>query len=86
MFIEAVSAEFYIFSPNIDIDDTWLPVKQYIASEWTEAEDEQIYLQDFDGEAVQNIWNTQTNNRSPKKGSEQCHVSPVKLIAKQWKF
>ena len=51
----------YIFSPSIDIDDTWLPVKRYIAEELTVTKDEQIYYQDFDGEAVQNILTTQKN-------------------------
>ena len=45
----------YIFSPSIDIDDTWLPVKKYIADKLTTTEDEQIYYQDFDGEAVKHI-------------------------------
>ena len=49
----------YIFSPSIDIDDTWLPVKKYIEEELTTTEDEEIYYQDFDGEAVQKILNTQ---------------------------
>ena len=49
----------YIFSPSIDIDDTWLPVKKYIADELTTTEGEQIYYQDFDGEAVQHILTTQ---------------------------
>ena len=49
----------YIFSPSIDIDDTWLPVKKYISEELTVTEDEQIYYQDFDGEAVQKILTTQ---------------------------
>ena len=49
----------YIFSPSIDIDDTWLPVKKFIADELTTTEDEQIYYPDFDGEAVQHILTTQ---------------------------
>ena len=49
----------YIFSPSIDIDDTWLPVKKYIEEELTTTEDEEIYYQDFDGETVQKIFNTQ---------------------------
>ena len=49
----------YIFSPSIDIDDTWLPVKKYIEEELTTTEDEQIYFDDFNGEAVQHILNTQ---------------------------
>ena len=49
----------YIFSPSIDIDDSWKPVKKYIEEEMTTTEDEQIYFDDFDGEAVQKILNTQ---------------------------
>jgi hypothetical protein len=49
----------YIFSPSIDIDDTWLPVKQNIEEEFTKTKDEQIYYQNFDGETVQNIRTTQ---------------------------
>ena len=51
----------YIFSPSIDIDDTWIPVKKYIDDEFTKTKDEQIYYQDFDGEAVQHILTTQKN-------------------------
>ena len=51
----------YIFSPSIDIDDTWLPVQKYIEEELTKTKDEQIYFQDFDGEAVQHILTTQKN-------------------------
>jgi hypothetical protein len=49
----------YIFSPSHEIDDTWLPVKKYIEEELTTTEDEQIYFDDFNGEAVQHILNTQ---------------------------
>jgi late competence protein required for DNA uptake (superfamily II DNA/RNA helicase) len=50
-----------IFSPSIDIDDTWIPVNKYIDDEFTKTKDEQIYYQDFDGEAVQHILTTQKN-------------------------
>ena len=49
----------YIFSPSIELDDTFLPVKKYISENLTETEGEQIYFSDFDGEAVQNILDTQ---------------------------
>ena len=49
----------YIFSPSIDIDDTWLPVKKYIEDELTTTKDAQIYYQDFDSEVVQHILTTQ---------------------------
>jgi hypothetical protein len=49
----------FIFSPSIDIDDTWLPVKKYIEDELTTTKDEQIYFEDFDDVAVQHILTTQ---------------------------
>ena len=51
----------FVFSPSIDIDDSWRPVKKYIEEELTKTEDEEIYFQDFDGEAVQQILTTQKN-------------------------
>ena len=49
----------HIFSPSINLDDSFLPLKKYIAEELTTSEDEQIYFDDFDGEAVQHILTTQ---------------------------
>ena len=36
-------------------------LKKYIDEEFTKTKDEQIYYQDFDGEAVQTILTTQRN-------------------------
>ena len=49
----------YIFSPSIDIDDTWLSVKKYIDENLTKTENEEIFFTDFDGEAVEKILKTQ---------------------------
>ena len=49
----------YLFSPSHEIDDTWIPVKKYIDDELTKTKDEQIYFDEFDGEAVQHILTTQ---------------------------
>ena len=49
----------YIISPSHEIDDSWLPVKKYIEDELTNTEGEQIYFNEFDGDAVQHILNTQ---------------------------
>jgi len=49
----------YMFSPSIDIDDTWIPVKKYIDDKFTKTKNEQIYYQNVDGGAVQNIFTTQ---------------------------
>ena len=60
----------FCFSASINIDDTWLPVKKYIEEELTTTEDEEIYYQDFDGEAVQKILNTQKKVIDHQKKSE----------------
>ena len=60
-------SKIYMFSPSIDSDDTWIPVKKYIDEEFTKTKDEQIYYQDFDGEAVQHILTTQKNIIDHKK-------------------
>ena len=49
----------YIFSPSIDIDDTWLSVKKYIDENLTKTEDEQIFFTDLNGETVEKIVKTQ---------------------------
>ena len=51
----------YIFSPSIDIDYTWVPVKKYIANDMKalETEDEQFYFNEYDPEALENIIETQ---------------------------
>ena len=38
----------YIFSPSVDIDHTWKPVKEYIAKEIKPHERENIYFDKYD--------------------------------------
>ena len=38
----------YIFSPSVDIDHTWNPVKEYITKEIKPSEKEQIYFDHYD--------------------------------------
>lgn len=51
----------YIFSPSIDVDQTWLPVKKYISDHMkVEAgKEEPIYYDHYDPEALSNIIETQ---------------------------
>ena len=51
----------YIFSPSIDVDSTWLPVKKYISEEMKvhHSKDEPIYFDHYDPEALHKIINTQ---------------------------
>ena len=47
----------YIFSPSIDVDYTWHPVKQYISNEMKlqETEDDKFYYGNYDEAALERI-------------------------------
>ena len=51
----------YIFSPSIDIDYTWAPVKKYIEHEMkaVESDDDKFYFSEYDSGALENIIETQ---------------------------
>ena len=51
----------YIFSPSIDIDYTWAPVKKYIEHEMkaVETDDDKFYFSEYDSGALENIIETQ---------------------------
>ena len=52
----------YIFSPSIDVDSTWIPVKDYIEKEMKIKHDkdkEPIYFDHYDAAALSNIIMTQ---------------------------
>lgn len=50
----------YIFSPSINVDHTWLPVKTYLDSTTNLSEDEpQLYYDHYDSESLENIITTQ---------------------------
>ena len=51
----------YIFSPSINVDSTWIPVKEYIEKDLQvfETEDERFYYDNWDEEALQMILSRQ---------------------------
>ena len=50
----------YIFSPSIDVDKTWIPVKEYIEkSQKVDSNKEKIFFDSYDAEALENIVSTQ---------------------------
>ena len=49
----------YIFSPSVDIDHTWKPVKDYISKEIKPQDKERIYFDSYDPEALAHIIKTQ---------------------------
>ena len=53
----------YIFSPSVDLDHTWLLVKEYIKDKHkinTEDKDDPIYFEEHDSEALTKIIGTQS--------------------------
>ena len=50
-----------IFSPSIDVDMTWTPVKHYIVHEIKigQTDKEPLFFDNYDGNALQTIINTQ---------------------------
>ena len=52
----------YIFSPSINVDSTWEPVKQFIENkmEAHETDDEKFFFDHYDPDALENIIATQT--------------------------
>ena len=70
-------ARIYIFSPSIDVDYTWNPVKEYIEKEMKvkDSEEEPIYFNYYDPEALTNIIETQSKiiEHMKKQGSKQLH-------------
>ena len=55
-------ARIYIFSPSIDVDYTWNPVKEYIEKEMKikDSKEEPIYFNHYDPEALPDIIETQS--------------------------
>ena len=70
-------ARIFIFSPSIDVDYTWNPVKEYIEKEMKvkDSEEEPIYFNYYDPEALTNIIETQSKiiEHMKKQGSKKLH-------------
>ena len=56
----------YIFSPSIDVDASWTPVKHYIEHDMKvkHTKDKPIYFDHYDPAALQKIIHTQHKNNS----------------------
>ena len=49
----------YIFSPSIEVDSSWIPVKEYINKHIELEPDEEIYFDHYDPKALHDILDTQ---------------------------
>lgn len=67
----------YIFSPSIEVDQTWEPVKQYIEHHMKvkHTDEEPIYFDHYDPDALQDIIDTQhkITNFMKKRGDKKLY-------------
>ena len=71
----------YIFSPSINVDDGWIPVKKYIEEDLgVNAEREQAYWEDWDEPALRRIIQQQRKITETSKKLEMKKLYQVLII------
>ena len=69
----------FIFSPSIDVDKTWVPVKHYIEKSLKINPDkERIYFDNYDAEALENIIKTQ--HKIAEHMKQQNHTTIFQIL------
>ena len=71
----------FIFSPSIDVDHSWAPVKKNIEEEMhvKHSKDEPIFFDAYDPEALANIISTQHRMIQYMKDQKQTHLYNILL-------
>ena len=71
----------YIFSPSINVDHTWLPVKAYLDNKITLSEDEpQLYYDTYDPESLHAIIDTQRKIVEHQKTKKSNKLFSILII------
>jgi len=71
----------YIFSPSIDVDKTWIPVKDYIEkSQKVDLKKEKLFFDSYDAEALENIVSTQHKVADHMKSKGFTKIYQVLII------
>ena len=71
----------YIFSPSIDVDKTWIPVKGYIEkSQKVDLKKEKLFFDSYDAEALENIVSTQHRVAEHMKSKGFTKIYQVLII------
>ena len=72
----------YIFSPSIEVDHVWVPVKKYISEEMkvVHSDEEPIYFDHYDPEALSNIIEVQHKITNYMKKQNKTKLFPILII------
>ena len=71
----------YIFSPSVNVDKTWVPVKEYIEkSQKVDPQKEQIYFDHYDPEALESIVSTQTKLAEHMKAKGYTKIYQILIV------
>ena len=72
----------YIFSPSIEVDHTWVPVKKYISEEMkvVHSDEEPIYFDHYDPEALSNIIEVQHKITNYMKKQNKTKLFSILII------
>ena len=71
----------FIFSPSIDVDKTWIPVKEYIEkSQKVDLKKEKLFFDSYDAEALENIVSTQHKVAEHMKSKGFTKIYQVLII------
>ena len=71
----------YIFSPSINVDHTWLPVKSYLDNKINLSEDEPgLYYDTYDPEGLESIINTQRKIIEHQKTKRSSKLFSILIV------
>jgi hypothetical protein len=72
----------YIFSPSINVDTTWIAVKEHIEKELElhETDDDKFYFDNYDEDALEKITTTQKKMIEHMKGKNKTKLYSVLIV------
>ena len=72
----------YIFSPSINVDNSWSPVKEYIEDKMkaVETDDDKFYFDNYDKEALEQIITTQNKIVLEQKSKKKTKLFQILII------
>ena len=74
----------YIFSPSVDIDHTWNPVKEYITKEIKPHDEEKIYFDHYDPAELEEIMDKQHKVINYLKSQGHTKMFQILVVIDDW--